>query len=476
MEKDKEKWISRIKDKLSDHSELVSDNLLDRILKDASSEKVAVGECHGNKLTDIKQPTLEDKSTNIKQDIRKGSAEDMKQARHNKVMLYIRYAAAACIAVLLCVGVLEYFNKKESMTNDSATQIAKITKSDGTQASSENELPVNKETQYTKDKDHTKKSIKSTKEETTDGTTTQLTANNEITDKTITGATTQLTANNEESNKVKDIQLLTDYNTLKNKIGNNTDSQKYKLSEKELFGNSVDELEQLSQKNKKSHKREDGSNSFKTKGTMLAMYTGGNTILKSEGSKYDYSYNNQDNFVMTGLAQIKLENNTMEPYQLLNKSDLDYKMPVSFGISASKYLNNRISAESGLYFTKLTTQFANDHKSQQQLWYVGVPLRIGYSLYSTEAFELYTSAGGSIEMCISAQYKGKYPETKLSDIPLQFSLNASAGAQYHFTPWVGLYVEPGISHYFNTQKTPYTYRSQHPTSFNINFGLRFTIP
>lgn len=57
--------------------------------------------------------------------------------------------------------------------------------------------------------------------------------------------------------------------------------------------------------------------------------------------------------------------------------------------------------------------------------------------------------------------------------PLQWSINPSAGLQLNITSLVGLYVEPGVSYYFDNHSPVETIYKDKPFNFNLNIGLRF---
>lgn len=59
--------------------------------------------------------------------------------------------------------------------------------------------------------------------------------------------------------------------------------------------------------------------------------------------------------------------------------------------------------------------------------------------------------------------------------PFQFSVNAAAGIQLNITDMVGVYVEPGLSYYFDDGTDIKTIYKDKPLNLNLNFGLRFTI-
>ena len=58
---------------------------------------------------------------------------------------------------------------------------------------------------------------------------------------------------------------------------------------------------------------------------------------------------------------------------------------------------------------------------------------------------------------------------------LQWSAIASVGAQYDFSPYVGLYFEPGVKYYFDNGSDIVNVFKDKKTNFNVQFGLRFNI-
>ena len=58
----------------------------------------------------------------------------------------------------------------------------------------------------------------------------------------------------------------------------------------------------------------------------------------------------------------------------------------------------------------------------------------------------------------------------------QWSLSAAAGAQFKITEKLGIYAEPGVVYYFDDGSNVNTIRKEHPFNFNIQLGVRFTLP
>lgn len=59
--------------------------------------------------------------------------------------------------------------------------------------------------------------------------------------------------------------------------------------------------------------------------------------------------------------------------------------------------------------------------------------------------------------------------------PWQCSVNASAGMQFNLSSVVGLYVEPGVSYYFDNGSSVSNIYKEKPLNFNLEFGLRFSL-
>ena len=58
---------------------------------------------------------------------------------------------------------------------------------------------------------------------------------------------------------------------------------------------------------------------------------------------------------------------------------------------------------------------------------------------------------------------------------LQWSVSGSAGLQYNFIDWLGVYVEPGVKYYFDDGSDVLTIYKDKPLNFSLQFGLRFTL-
>ena len=111
------------------------------------------------------------------------------------------------------------------------------------------------------------------------------------------------------------------------------------------------------------------------------------------------------------------------------------------------------------------------------------PIIVGASVnYNLD--DKWSLTGGLVEKNVSGKLTTDYfldntlifgHEDKISIDPLQWSLNASVGVQYNFTPTIGLYAEPGLSYYFQNGSEVETIYKEKPVHFSLRFGLRFSL-
>lgn len=160
--------------------------------------------------------------------------------------------------------------------------------------------------------------------------------------------------------------------------------------------------------------------------------------------------------------------------------------PITIGLSVNKKLNERWSFETGLQYTFLKSDFitGEDYRIQetQKLHYIGLPLRVSYRWGHFRKFSFYSTAGVQVDIPL----KGTLRTSHVTDsvpmdisrqslaVPLQWSVNASAGVQYHFTPHISFYVEPTLNYYIPDGSGLRTIRREHPVTFTVPVGLRFS--
>lgn len=199
-------------------------------------------------------------------------------------------------------------------------------------------------------------------------------------------------------------------------------------------------------------------------------------------------------FLAMGDGGCSWEDNPMLGIAVFNqgkevKTEYKHHLPVRFGLNAAYQLTNRLAIESGLTYTRLSSDMSegtNENRvtGSQQLDYVGIPLNMRYKALAYRPFSLYMSAGLLAEQCVSGHHtkdyiiSGKSRKTDKETIttkPLQMSVNASIGLQLDILHNIGIYAEPGISYYFDDKSSLNTIYKEKNLNFNLNVGLRYTL-
>ena len=158
----------------------------------------------------------------------------------------------------------------------------------------------------------------------------------------------------------------------------------------------------------------------------------------------------------------------------------NHDQPVSFGLSLSYPLTNRLSLSSGLVYTKLNSDFVtimptSQIHRHQSLHYMGIPLTLHFRLWQWRGLSAYLSAGAQTDWNIKAKSNTDGVDQTMTKDRMQWSAGGSLGLQYNPLSQLGIYAEPGIRHYFDNGSTVSNFFKDKPTSFNLQIGLRVTL-
>ena len=173
-----------------------------------------------------------------------------------------------------------------------------------------------------------------------------------------------------------------------------------------------------------------------------------------------------------------------------------HERPRTFELSLNYPISKRWSVNSGLSYTRMKSTFESDDgnmltRRTQKLYYVGLPLKLRYTLLEKNRWQLYASGGIGLDIPLRGKettqylYIGPYqPERGDSLIlpttharvkaPWQWSVNVGAGVQYQLLPHVNAYFEPRLQYYIPTGNPVETYRTEHPFDLSLPLGIRFT--
>lgn len=171
------------------------------------------------------------------------------------------------------------------------------------------------------------------------------------------------------------------------------------------------------------------------------------------------------------------------------KTEYKHRLPVRVGLNVAYRLTDRLSVESGVSYTRLSSDMKDGTKDNyssgsQKLDYIGVPLNVKYRALGYRRLSVYASAGLLTEKCVSGKTtheyvisgeKKKHEAEDVAAKPWQLSVNAALGAQFDVLRNVGVYVEPGVSYYFDDRSPLSTIYKEKPLNFNLNMGVRYTI-
>ena len=186
------------------------------------------------------------------------------------------------------------------------------------------------------------------------------------------------------------------------------------------------------------------------------------------------------------ISTIALNNANQPANEKILRTSHHY-MPLTWSLSLTYKLNHHWGFETGLKYSKLTSEFekgtdGNTINERQVIHYLGIPLKGVYHLYDNNRWSVYGAAGFTIEKPVySPLYTDYYVRGRLElndkttiHAPWQLSTSFGVGLQYHITPYIGFFAEPSMQYYIPMKTNIETYYTEHPFSFTLPLGIRFT--
>ena len=151
-------------------------------------------------------------------------------------------------------------------------------------------------------------------------------------------------------------------------------------------------------------------------------------------------------------------------------STTTHYLPVKAGLSASFALSDRLNVTTGLEYSLYLSRFKSLSETEwQQAHYIGIPVRLDYTLLSYKGLDFYLGGGMEADYCLAALRAGKDIEKD----GWSFSLLGAGGVQYRFTKKLGVFMEPQITWTIPSENRVLdTYRTDHPFMFSVAGGLR----
>ena len=157
-----------------------------------------------------------------------------------------------------------------------------------------------------------------------------------------------------------------------------------------------------------------------------------------------------------------------------------HHFPISVGVQVGWGVTECLRINTGVVYTNVSSDFINSsynttQVTTQTLHYVGVPVNISYDFWQTKRFKTYVTAGGEADFNVKNHTESDGEVMASKHDRTQWSANASLGAQFDIIPQLGIYVEPGAQYYFdNGSQIENTFKDK-KLNFNLQFGLRWNI-
>lgn len=221
---------------------------------------------------------------------------------------------------------------------------------------------------------------------------------------------------------------------------------------------------------------EDGNTASERRKSSFSFAAGGSMSASRASGNVDFS---QPNYSAGAGSQTSSKG-------IVPVSEPRHYFPVSVGIEARySFLNDRLGVGLGLNYTFLNSRYEAlvDRQYQasvdQSVHYLGVPLTFYVNILSGDRLFFYADAGCMMERAVKVSYE----MTDLSSVTyqkdgkasgLQWSANVGIGLEYRFLDFMGVYVDPRLTYFFDCDQ-PYSVRSEQPLQFNLQMGFRFHI-
>ena len=151
-------------------------------------------------------------------------------------------------------------------------------------------------------------------------------------------------------------------------------------------------------------------------------------------------------------------------------STTTHYLPVKAGLSASFALSDRLNVTTGLEYSLYLSRFKSLSETEwQQAHYIGIPVRLDYTLLSYKGLDLYLGGGMEADYCLAALRAGK----DIKKDGWSFSVLGASGVQYHISEKLGVFMEPEVTWAIPSgNRVLETYRTDHPFMFSVAGGLR----
>lgn len=181
-------------------------------------------------------------------------------------------------------------------------------------------------------------------------------------------------------------------------------------------------------------------------------------------------------------------NKAREPYDYATSADpkdivapkdfltgpIKHHSPIKTGLSVRIPVSERLGITTGLEYSLYRSSFTYSlsGEKKQSAHYLGIPVRLDWTLASRRWFDIYLGGGIAGDYCLGATFDGR----KIRSDGFGFSILGAAGAQVNLTERIGIYLEPEVSwDALSGRRVLQTYRSENPFMFSIATGIRISL-
>lgn len=178
---------------------------------------------------------------------------------------------------------------------------------------------------------------------------------------------------------------------------------------------------------------------------------------------------------------------------------LEHKQPISLGITIGKRLSPRLSIETGLIYTYLSSDIKSNSvfeiDESQSFNYLGIPISLNYTFYQLGNAKFYTSIGGMVQKDIKGQYISNmgfskidgagqpsvndiyhqepyYIKKSIKQSNPQFSVRTTLGIAYPLYKKLYIYGTIGGAYYFDAGNEYRTIYSDKKAQLDLNLGVK----
>lgn len=180
--------------------------------------------------------------------------------------------------------------------------------------------------------------------------------------------------------------------------------------------------------------------------------------------------------------------------------ELEHRQPVSFGVTISKEIAPKLSFETGLVYTHLSSKIKSNSvfniSESQYFNYLGIPLSLNYMFFELGKTKFYFALGGMIQKDINGRYVSHmgfsmldiddkdlagrifysepyYIKESVKQSNPQFSVRSSIGISYPLYKKMYFYGTIGGAYYFDAGNKYRTIYSDRKTQLDLNLGIKF---